>query len=74
MEEISPADPPHDLPAIWTIIPFVLLLTMIATGPLFYEHFCHKYYPNVAVILVGLVVLYYVFVLHNQHGPVHAFF
>ena len=73
-QEESPADPPHDLPAMWTIIPFILLLTMIATGPLFYEHFWHKNYPKIAVILAGLVVLYYVFVLHNQHGPVHAFF
>lgn len=73
-QEHSPADPPHDLPATWTIIPFILLLTMIATGPLFYEHYWHKNYPKIAVILALLVVLYYVFVLHNQHGPVHAFF
>lgn len=74
IQEESAADPAHDLPAIWTIIPFILLLIMIATGPLFYEHFWHKNYPKIAVILAGLVVLYYVFVLHNQHGPVHAFF
>lgn len=64
----------HNLPAIWSVIPFVLLLTMIATGPLFYEHFWHKNYPKIAVILAALVVLYYLFALHNQHGPVHAFF
>ena len=73
-QEDSYADPPHSLPAIWSVIPFVILLVMIATGPLFYEHFWHKNYPKIAVILAGLVVLYYVFVLHNQHGPVHAFF
>ena len=68
------ADPPHNLPSIWSVIPFVLLLTMIATGPLFYEHFWHQNYPKVAVILASIVVLYYVFALHNQHNPVHAFF
>ncbi len=56
----------------WLVVPFVLLLLMIATGPLFYEHFWHKNYPVVAVSLAILVVLYYLFVLHNVHGPVHA--
>ncbi len=67
-------DPEHSLPAGWSVIPFVLLLTMIATGPLFYEHFWHKNYPKIAVILGAIVVLYYVFALHNVHNPVHAFF
>lgn len=56
----------------WTVLPFVILLLMIATGPLFYEHFWHKNYPIVAVALAALVVLYYLLVLHNTHGPVHA--
>jgi len=59
-------------PAGWSVIPFVLLLLMIATGPLFYENFWHKNYPLIAVILAALVVAYYLLVLHNQHGPVHA--
>ena len=63
----------HGAPA-WTVIPFVLLLLMIATGPLFYEHFWHKNYPKVAVILAVIVVSYYLFVLHNTHSPVHAAF
>lgn len=64
----------HSTPAGWSVIPFILLLAMIATGPLFYEHFWHKNYPKIAVTLGALVVLYYIFALHNQHGPVHAFF
>lgn len=56
----------------WTIIPFVLLLLMIATGPLFYEHFWHKNYPVVAVVLASIVVMYYLFGLHNTHAPIHA--
>jgi len=61
----------HAVPG-WTVIPFVLLLLMIATGPLFYEHFWHKNYPIVAIVLASIVVLYYLFVLHNSHGPIHA--
>jgi Na+/H+ antiporter NhaD/arsenite permease-like protein len=59
-------------PPGWTVIPFVLLLSMIATGPLFYEHFWHKNYPIIAVSLATVVVLYYLFALHNAHAPVHA--
>ncbi len=61
-----------EMPAGWTIIPFALLLIMIATGPLFYEHFWHKSYPVIAVLLASIIVLYYIFGLHNHHGPVHA--
>lgn len=67
-------DESHHSPAGWSVIPFVLLLLMIATGPLFYEHFWHKNYPKIALGFAGFVVLYYVFVLHNQHSPVHALF
>ena len=62
----------HHAPPGWTVLPFVLLLLMIATGPLFYEHFWHKNYPKVAIGLATIVVLYYLFALHNTHGPVHA--
>lgn len=63
----------HHAPG-WSVIPFVLLLLMIATGPLFYEHFWHHNYPKVAVALAVLVVLYYIFVLQNTHSPIHAAF
>ncbi|MEN8248936.1 MAG: sodium:proton antiporter [Bacteroidota bacterium] len=72
--EASESGEDHSLPSLWSVLPFALLLTMIATGPLFYEHFWHKNYPKVAVILAAVVVAYYLFALHNQHGPVHAFF
>jgi len=67
-------DAAHHAPSAWSVIPFVTLLIMIATGPLFYEHFWHKNYPKVAVILAVIVVGYYLFILHNTHGPVHALF
>lgn len=72
-EEARPLVPEEHLAVPpWMIIPFVLLLLMIATGPLFYEHFWHHYYPHVAVILAAIVVLYYIFAIHNTHAPIHA--
>lgn len=71
-ERVYPEEEAHKTAPPWTVIPFVVLLLMIATGPLFYEKFWHKNYPKVAVGLAAIVVLYYLFVLHNMHGPVHA--
>lgn len=62
----------HGHAPLWLVIPFVTLLLMIATGPLFYEHFWHHNYPKIAVGLAVLVVGYYLFVLNNVHQPVHA--
>src|SRR5690554_6311948 len=66
------AEAEHTPAPAWTVIPFVLLLLMIATGPLFYEHFWHKNYPKIAMIFAAIVVSYYLFVLQNTHGPIHA--
>lgn len=68
------AEAEHHGPSPWSVIPFVVLLLMIATGPLFYEHFWHKNYPLISIVLAVLVVAYYLFSLHNQHSPVHSFF
>lgn len=68
------AEADHTPAPAWTVIPFVLLLLMIATGPLFYEHFWHKNYPKIAMIFAAIVVSYYLFVLQNTHGPIHALF
>jgi Na+/H+ antiporter NhaD/arsenite permease-like protein len=57
---------------VWLVIPFITLLLMIATGPLFYEHFWHHHYPKIAVGFSLLVVFYYLFALGNVHAPVHA--
>lgn len=64
----------HELPAMWSVIPFALLLLMIATGPLFYAHFWHKYYPHIAFVLGAIIVAYYQFVLHSTGHIVHSFF
>ena len=64
----------HALPPMWAVIPFVVLLLMIATGPLFYAHFWHKYYPHVSVALGALVVGFYLLSLHEFAAPIHSFF
>ncbi len=45
-EELHEAAEEHTVAPPWTVIPFAALLLMIATGPLFYEHFWHKNYPD----------------------------
>lgn len=62
----------HHTAPLWLVIPFVALLLMIATGPLFYEHFWHHNYPKIAIGFALLVVFYYLFILGNVHAPVHA--
>lgn len=64
----------HATPALWSVIPFILLLGMIATGPLFYPTFWHHYYPHIAAALGALVVTYYLAVLGDAGHPVHSFF
>lgn len=64
----------HSAPAPWSVIPFITLLAMIATGPLFYAHFWHKNYPYIAAGLGLIVVVYYLGILHDSHHPLHAFF
>ncbi|MTI33432.1 sodium:proton antiporter [Xanthovirga aplysinae] len=72
-DEGSMGEEVHHGPPTWLVIPFMLLLGMIATGPLFYEHFWHKNYPIIAIFLALIVVFYYVFSLENVHGPIHSF-
>ncbi len=43
------------------IIPFGLLLAVIALGPLLFEHWWLKHYPKVALGLGAVVVAYYLF-------------
>ena len=62
----------HELPQTFMVVPFIILLLMIATGPLFYKHFWEHHYPKVSVVLGAVVVLYYVFYLHNYHSLTHT--
>ncbi|MDE2730409.1 MAG: sodium:proton antiporter [Bacteroidota bacterium] len=60
------------IPPVWLVIPFVALLLMIATGPLFYTHHWHHHYPKYAVGLGLSVTLYYLIVLHDPISMLHA--
>ncbi|WP_146894371.1 sodium:proton antiporter [Adhaeribacter aerolatus] len=51
------------------IIPFLLLLGMIASGPVLFPHFWEHNYRYVAVSLGLLVLGYYLLVLHDHHMP-----
>ena len=62
----------HVLPSGYMVIPFVLLLLMIATGPLFYSHFWEKYYPAVSLVLGVFVASYYIFYLKDFHDLLHT--
>lgn len=53
------------VPPVWLVIPFVLLLLLIATGPLFFEHFWHHYYKLISVSLGLVVGAYYLLVYHQ---------
>jgi len=60
------------LPPLWLVIPFALLLLLIATGPLFYAHHWHSHYPKYAVALGLFVTVYYLFVLQDWISMLHA--
>ncbi|MBM4174687.1 MAG: citrate transporter [Ignavibacteria bacterium] len=60
------------LPSAFMVIPFVVLLLMIATGPLFYKHFWEHHYPKVAIFLGMITVTYYLVVLKDSHSLIHT--
>lgn len=62
----------HELPSPYMVIPFVLLLGMIATGPLFYHHFWESHYPKIAIILGIITGSYYLFILQDYHNLMHS--
>jgi Na+/H+ antiporter NhaD/arsenite permease-like protein len=70
VSEYSPSE--NHLPSIFMVIPFVVLLVMIATGPLFYHHFWEKYYPIIAILLGLVTVFYYLLFLQDTHSLLHT--
>jgi len=60
------------LPSTLMVLPFVILLLMIATGPLFYHHFWEKHYPKVSIALGLVTVFYYAFFLNDYHSLLHT--
>jgi Na+/H+ antiporter NhaD/arsenite permease-like protein len=62
----------HSLPHPLMVLPFILLLGMIATGPLFYHHFWEKNYPKIAIVLGTITVFYYLYFMHDTHTVLHT--
>ncbi len=49
-----------NMPPLWTITPFVLLLLCIALMPVVLPHFWHRWYPAVSLVLGAITAGYYV--------------
>lgn len=62
----------HTLPNPIMVIPFAVLLLMIATGPLFYHHFWERNYPKIALALGSVTVIYYLVFLNDTHSLLHT--
>ncbi|MDX2249283.1 MAG: sodium:proton antiporter [Bacteroidia bacterium] len=62
----------HHHPSPWSVIPFISLLILIATGPVFFPHFWHKYYKYIAPGLGLITLIYYLVGLPGAHEPTHA--
>jgi len=59
-------------PPAYIVTPFIVLLLMIATGPLFYRHFWEHNYPKVSIALGSITVFYYLFVLNDPLSLLHT--
>src|SRR6266498_1205173 len=59
-------------PNPWMVLPFMVLLTVIALGPLLVPAWWGRHYPKVAFSLAAVTVIYYVFGLHAYHAVLHT--
>ncbi|NUN08072.1 MAG: sodium:proton antiporter [Ignavibacteriaceae bacterium] len=60
------------IPPLYLVLPFVALLLMIASGPIFFPHFWEKNYPIISIILGLLVASHYILYYNDTHSPYHA--
>ena len=59
-------------PAPWMILPFGLLLGIIALGPTLFPDWWARHYPKVAYSLGAITLGYYVFGLHAYQRTLHV--
>jgi Na+/H+ antiporter NhaD/arsenite permease-like protein len=59
-------------PNAWMILPFGILLAMIAIGPLFFSNWWAKNYPKVAIGLAIITLSYYLVGLRETHSVLHT--
>jgi len=69
---ISEESTTHQLPHVFMVIPFIVLLLAIATGPLFYKHFWEHHYPKIAIVLGLITTVYYLAYLNDTHSLLHT--
>lgn len=62
----------HVLPDPFMVIPFALLLLLIASGPLFFKHFWEHHYPKISIALGLITVVYYLFFIKDTHVLLHT--
>ncbi|HED08901.1 MAG TPA: citrate transporter [Ignavibacteria bacterium] len=60
-------------PSIFMVLPFVILLLLIATGPLFYKHLWERHYPKISILLGLVTLVYYLYVLNDYESVLHIF-
>ena len=71
-QDAEHADDHGPIPPVWMVLPFIAILILIATGPLFFPRHWHHYYPYYSVSLGVFVAIYYVFVLNSSLPVEHA--
>lgn len=62
----------QNLPSPYMVIPFLVLLAMIATGPLFYRRFWEHNYPKIAIALGAITVVYYLIFLQDTQSLIET--
>jgi len=55
-------------------IPFIILLSLVIIGPLFFASFWHKNYPKISIALALIVFLYFVQFKNDWESPVISLF
>jgi Na+/H+ antiporter NhaD/arsenite permease-like protein len=59
-------------PEPFMVIPFLVLLGMIASGPVLYARFWEKHYAKFSILLAAIVAGYYAFFLRDISSVVHS--
>lgn len=60
-------------PSVYMVLPFIILLLLIATGPLFYKHFWERHYPKISILLGTITLVYYLYFLKDFQSMQHIF-
>jgi len=60
------------LPHPFMVLPFIVLLLLIATGPIFYKHFWERNYHKVSMLLGLVTISYYVGYLNDFKSIEHS--